>query len=135
MSYQCRIFICAQWIAAGVLGALSWYFLPSTESFAAFFFGVVLFVINLTVLAVLVDRLLRKSVDGSGGSPVRRQGLFGLAFLKLMIVGVGLVVGLVTLRLNPYWLVAGSVAGLASTTFLSVLMGKKRLFSIRDLRY
>lgn len=130
------MFMIYQLLAAGALLPFCTYWLPGPEVKGAFSFGLLLYTANTLLLAYLVDRLFQVA---SKRAPVARPGqkalVLGLALLKFSFVGGGVLLALVVLHLPAIPLVGGAFAGLVSTTIVSLVSGKKTLFSKGDLRY
>jgi hypothetical protein len=135
MSDRCRLFMIYQLLAAGALFPFCTYWLPGPEVKAAFGFGLLLYTANALLLAYLVDRLFQVASNRASGARPGQRALVGLALLKFSFVGVGVLLGLVVFRLPAIPLVGGAFAGLVSTTIVSLVSGKKTLFSKGDLRY
>lgn len=134
MSDSCRKFVLRQLLVAGLSYGVAVQILINRLNIFAFTYGFAMYLANLVVLSLLVDRLFRFA-ESANKSPGRSQKLLGmLAFFKMGFNAVSLYIGLAHLNLPPIELVSGAAFGLLMTSVVSAVGTKKMLFSSSKLR-
>ena len=90
MSSQSKAFIVRQLIASGIVLAVFLGWSPIDEALRfSFFFGLSLYLGNLILLTIVVDRLFRSSGEGELPPSMGSKGLSFLGIIKLIFNGVG----------------------------------------------
>lgn len=134
MSETCRKFLFHHVVATILCYGACVQFFYNYLNILSFTFGLMLYLGNLVLLALVIDRFFQRagSVGSNGRFPSKL--LVIMAPLKMGFLASGLYVGLVWLKLNASQLVSGAVLGLVVTTAVGIYERKKKLFSFGKLR-